>query len=185
MWNPEEPVIVSRDIDVTQVPYGYPMHLTAGTKVRITQALGGWFTVSTEEGELVRVDGKNADAIGRDPGLQVEGPPPTVENKEDVERLVWDQLRTCYDPEIPVNIADLGLIYGVQVEDLPDDERKVDIQMTLTAPGCGMGEILKIEVENKVMKIPTVKDVEVELVLDPPWDMSMMPEAARLQLGLM
>lgn len=184
MWE-NEPVTVSRDCEVTQVPYGYPMQLKAGSQVTITQALGGWFTVSTEEGELVRIAGKDADAIGKDPGLQADRPMPTVENAEDVEKLVWDQLRTCYDPEIPVNIADLGLIYGCQVEPLAEGEHRVDIKMTLTAPACGMGEILKIEVENKVMKIPTVKDVEVELVLDPPWDISMMPEAARLQLGLM
>src|SRR5437667_8575232 len=182
-WN--EKIILSRDITATQVPYGYAVQLTEGTPITITQALGGLFTIVTDEGVMCSVSGKDVDAIGKEVGIQKDEPMPEVNSIEDVEPLVWEQLRTCYDPEIPVNIADLGLIYGVQVEDLPDDERKVDIQMTLTAPGCGMGEILKIEVENKVMKIPTVKDVEVELVLDPPWDMSMMPEAARLQLGLM
>lgn len=183
MWN--ESVTLSRDCEATEVPYGYPVSLKAGTEVTITQALGGWFTVATEDGHLVRIAGEDADAIGKDPGLQADGPPPTVESAEDVEALVWDQLRTCYDPEIPVNIADLGLIYECAVSPLEEGKHRVDIKMTLTAPGCGMGEILKIEVENKVAKISTVEDVDVELVFDPPWDLSMMPEAAKLQLGLL
>lgn len=183
MWN--ETVTLSRDLDVTQVPYGYPLHLTEGSSVTITQALGGSFTVVTEDGQMAQVTSKDADAIGKEAGIQADTPLPDVESAEDVEKLVWDQLRTCYDPEIPVNIADLGLIYGVQVTPTGEKEHKVDIQMTLTAPGCGMGEILKTEVEHKLMKIPTVKDAEVELVFDPPWDMSMLPEAAKLQLGLM
>ena len=183
-WN--EQVILSRDIVATQVPYGYSVSLKEGTLVTITQALGGLFTVVTDEGVMCSVSGKDAEAIGKDPGLQRDEPMPEVTCIADVERLVWDQLRTCYDPEIPVNIADLGLIYGVQVKPREEDEgNKVDVQMTLTAPACGMGEILKIEVEHKIMRIPTVKDVEVELVFDPPWDMSMLPEAAKLQLGMM
>ncbi len=146
--------------------------------------MGGHYTVLTDDGRMVRIGGQDADAIGREAGEPDGEAMPEVNSDEDVEKLVWEQLRTCYDPEIPVNIADLGLIYGVKIT--PDDEgkRSVEIQMTLTAPGCGMGEILKVEVEDKAMRIPTVKDAEVDLVFDPPWDMSMMPDAARLQLGL-
>jgi probable FeS assembly SUF system protein SufT len=182
-WN--ERVILSRDIDATQVPYGYSVPLKEGTPVTITQALGGLFTIVTDEGVMCSVSGKDVDAIGKEVGIQKDEPMPDVDSDEDVDRLVWEQLRTCYDPEIPVNIADLGLIYGVQVKPRDEGGRKVDIQMTLTAPGCGMGEILKIEVEHKIMRIPTVEDVEVELVFEPPWDMSMLPEAAKLQLGIM
>ena len=183
MWN--ESVTLSRDVEATEVPYGYPVLLETGTRVTVTQALGGWFTVVTDDGRAVRIAGNDADAIGNDPGIQLDTAPPVPESAEEVEKLVWDQLRTCFDPEIPVNIADLGLIYGCLVTSLEEDGYRVDIDMTLTAPGCGMGEILKVEVEHKIMKIPTVKDVEVELVFEPPWDMSMMPEAAKLQLGLM
>jgi probable FeS assembly SUF system protein SufT len=183
-WN--ERVTLSRDIEATQVPYGYSVALKEGTPVTITQALGGLFTIVTDEGVMCSISGKDVDAIGKEVGLQKDEPMPEINSIEDVEKVVWDQLRTCYDPEIPVNIADLGLIYGVQVKPREEEDgNKVDIQMTLTAPGCGMGEILKIEVEHKVMKIPTVKDVEVELVFDPPWDMSMLPEAAKLQLGML
>jgi probable FeS assembly SUF system protein SufT len=183
MWN--ETVTLTRDIIASEVPYGYEVPLTEGTAVTITQAMGGSFTVLAPDGRMVRVEGKDADAIGREVGLQGEVSMPDVETDEDVEKLVWEQLRTCYDPEIPVNIADLGLIYGVKVTPDEEGQRRVDIQMTLTAPGCGMGEILKIEVEHKLMKIPTVKDAEVDLVFDPPWDMSMLPEAAKLQLGML
>ena len=180
----DDAIVLSRDIVATEIPYGFEVPLVAGSKVVISQAMGGSFTVVTMNGQMVRIAAEDADAIGREPGLEASGPM-VVESEEDVEKLVWEQLRTCYDPEIPVNIADLGLIYGCSITLDEQGQHRIDIQMTLTAPGCGMGDILKVEVENKLLKIPTVKDVEVELVFDPPWDMSMLPEAAKLQLGLM
>ena len=124
-----------------------------------------------------------ADAIGKEP----EPPPAVPDNAtdEEIEKVIWDQLKTCYDPEIPVNIVDLGLIYRCDVTALPDGERSVDVDMTLTAPGCGMGEILVQDAQEKIAIVPTVKDVKVELVFDPPWNQSMMSEEARLQTGLM
>ncbi|MBI4213051.1 MAG: putative Fe-S cluster assembly protein SufT [Chloroflexi bacterium] len=183
MWN--DSVTISRDIIATEVPFGYEVLLAEGARVTVTQEMGSGFTVFTEFGQMVRIEAKDADAIGREFVPQAELSMGEVRSDDDVERLVWEQLRTCYDPEIPVNIADLGLIYGVQVTPDQEGNRKVDVQMTLTAPGCGMGEILKIEVEDKLTRIPTVVNADVELVFDPPWDMSMLPEAAKLQLGLL
>ena len=179
----DDAILLSRDIVATEIPYGFEVPLEAGSKVVISQAMGGSFTVFTDNGQMVRIAAEDADAIGQD-ALEAAGPM-VVETEEDVEKLVWEQLRTCYDPEIPVNIADLGLIYGCTITPDQEGQHRIDIQMTLTAPGCGMGDILKVEVENKLLKIPTVKDVEVEMVFDPPWDMTMLPEAAKLQLGLM
>jgi probable FeS assembly SUF system protein SufT len=144
--------------------------------------LGGSFTVYVE-GNLFRIAGADADAIGKEP----EPPPAVPDNAtdEEIEKVIWDQLKTCYDPEIPVNIVDLGLIYRCDVTALPDGERSVDVDMTLTAPGCGMGEILVQDAQEKIAIVPTVKDVRVELVFDPPWNQSMMSEEARLQTGLM
>ncbi|MSQ23589.1 MAG: putative Fe-S cluster assembly protein SufT [Chloroflexi bacterium] len=181
----DDAIVLSRDIVATEIPYGFEVPLTAGSKVVISQAMGGSFTVVTQNGQMVRIVSADADAIGQEARAEADASLAIVETDEDVEKLVWEQLRTCYDPEIPVNIADLGLIYGCSITPADDSQRRVDIQMTLTAPGCGMGEILKVEVEEKLSKIPTVKEVEVEIVFEPPWEMSMMPEAAKLQLGLM
>lgn len=179
-----DPIVLSRSIVAAEVPFGYEVPLLEGTEVQITQAMGGRFTVLTPEGQMVLIEANDADALGyvvEEQSASVL----SVDSDEEVERLVWEMLRTCYDPEIPVNIADLGLIYGVGVTPIEDGGRRVDVQMTLTAPGCGMGEILKMEIEDKLMRIPTVTRAEVDVVFDPPWEMSMMPEAAKLQLGLM
>jgi probable FeS assembly SUF system protein SufT len=177
-----EPFSISRDVKATIIPAGEELLLREGTTGYITQALGGSFTVYVE-GNLFRIAGGDADAIGKDPV-----PPPEVpENASDadIEAVIWEQLKTCYDPEIPVNIVDLGLIYRCAVTPLGNSERSVSVDMTLTAPGCGMGEILVQDAQEKIAIIPTVSDVVVELVFDPPWNPGMMSDEARLQTGLM
>ena len=180
-----ETVALTRDTEAIQVPSGFRLTLPAGMNVGITQALGGTYTVLTEEGEMVRIAGKDADALGKEIPPEAITTDYTPRTPEEAEDAVWTQLRTCYDPEIPVNIADLGLVYTCKVTELPEGGYRTDIEMTLTAPGCGMGDVLKAEVESKVAAIPDMKQVEVEMVFDPPWDMSMLPEAARLELGML
>jgi probable FeS assembly SUF system protein SufT len=176
-----EPVVLKRDVQAIVVPAGMQIDLQKGALVYITQAMGGSFTIY-HEGNLFRIAGEDADALGKEPLT----PPVLPENATDEEftKLVWDQMRTIYDPEIPVNIVDLGLIYDCKVERDTNGDRSVTVIMTLTAPGCGMGEILVEDVREKVSIIPTVAKTEVELVFDPPWDRDMMTEAAQLELGL-
>jgi probable FeS assembly SUF system protein SufT len=163
------------------VPAGVPVTLRAEKTGFITQALGGSFTVYVE-GNLFRIAGKDADALGQEPMLTPELPPDATD--DDVRELVWEQMRTCYDPEIPVNIVELGLVYSCEITH-EGDERIAVIKMTLTAPGCGMGETLVQDVKDKVEVIPTIKHADVELVFDPPWNQTMMSDAARLQTGMM
>lgn len=180
--NTNEAVTLERDVTATVIPAGETLTLREGTSGFITQALGGSFTVYIE-GNLFRIAGSDADALGKEPV-----PPPAIpENAsdKDIEEVIWKQLRTCYDPEIPINIVDLGLIYRCDVVALPNGQRSVSVDMTLTAPGCGMGEILVQDAQEKIAVIPTVDDVKVELVFDPPWNQSMMSDEARLQTGLM
>jgi probable FeS assembly SUF system protein SufT len=175
-----EQVNLTRDCEGILVPAGAPITLPAGSPVTITQELGGDFTVITSFGYMVRIAGEDAGALGREaPARTAAG-----EDEEFSDEKVWDVLRTIYDPEIPVNIVDLGLIYGVESYPLPDGDRRVEVRMTLTAPGCGMGEILKQDVERKVGSLPGVGELNVEVVFDPPWGPDMMTEAARLELGL-
>ncbi len=176
-----EPVTLTRDVDAVIVPAGIAVKLRAGQSGFITQALGGSFTVYVE-GNLFRVAGKDADALGKEPAEVPQLPPDAAD--EDVRDLAWSQMKACYDPEIPINIVDLGLVYSCEVRSEPDG-RVVSIEMTLTAPGCGMGEVLVEDVREKVERIPTVKRADVELVFDPPWNQSMMTDAARLQTGMM
>ncbi|MCZ6808851.1 MAG: putative Fe-S cluster assembly protein SufT [Proteobacteria bacterium] len=177
-----EPFSLSRDVRAIVIPAGEELQLRAGTNGFITQALGGSFTVYVE-GNLFRIAGSDADALGKEPV-----PPPAIpENAtdKDIEEVIWQQLKTCFDPEIPINVVDLGLIYRLDVSSSTDGQRSVNIDMTLTAPGCGMGEILVQDAQEKIAVIPTVADVRVELVFDPPWNQSMMSDEARLQTGLM
>jgi probable FeS assembly SUF system protein SufT len=176
-----EPVTLSRDCDAVLIPMGEKVTLPEGTSGFITQALGGSFTLYVE-GNLFRVAGIDADAIGKDPIRPPEVP--ANASDQDVESVVWDQLRTCFDPEIPINVVDLGLIYRCEIVRTEGGGRRVDIAMTLTAPGCGMGPILMEDVREKVEIIPTVEQADVELVFDPPWNQSMMTDEARLQAGL-
>jgi len=176
-----DPFTVSRDVEAVIVPAGVSVKLRAGQAGYVTQALGGSFTVYVE-GNLFRIAGKDADAIGQQVGAAPELPPDASD--EDVRSIAWQQMKSCYDPEIPVNIVDLGLVYECDVT--PGDKgRVVSVKMTLTAPGCGMGEVLVQDVREKVEAIPTVERADVELVFDPPWNQTMMSEAARLQTGMM
>jgi probable FeS assembly SUF system protein SufT len=156
--------------------------LRQGQQGFITQALGGSFTVYVE-GNLFRISGQDADALGKE-ATDVPQLPPNASD-EDVRDIAWRQMRTCYDPEIPINIVDLGLVYSCDVHTDDNGDRVVDVKMTLTAPGCGMGDVLVQDVREKVEVIPTVKRADVELVFDPPWNQSMMSEAALLQTGMM
>jgi probable FeS assembly SUF system protein SufT len=176
-----EPVTLARDVDAVIVPAGINVRLRTGQSGFITQSLGGSFTVYVE-GNLFRIAGRDADALGKEP-VRIPQLSPDA-GDEDVRELVWAQMKTCYDPEIPINIVDLGLVYSCEVRSEPDG-RVVAIEMTLTAPGCGMGEVLVQDVREKVEIIPTVKRADVELVFDPPWNQSMMTDAARLQTGMM
>jgi len=177
-----EPFSLERDVSAVIIPAGEPLTLRAGTSGFITQALGGSFTVYVE-GNLFHIAGADADALGKEP---VPAPAiPENATDEDIEAVIWTQLRTCYDPEIPINIVDLGLIYRCDISSLADGQRSVSVDMTLTAPGCGMGPILLQDAQEKIAVIPTIADVKVELVFDPPWNQSMMSDEARLQTGMM
>ncbi len=173
-----ENVIVSRDLLGMQIPSGIPHPIAAGTSVRLAQALGGSYTVMTDQGYLLRIDAKDADAIGITPEEVAASEP-----QEFDEKLVWNQLRTIYDPEIPVNVVDLGLIYGCDIQPVPEGH-KIDIKMTMTAPGCGMADVLKADVQRRLSTLPTVSAVNVDVVFEPQWHPGRMSESARLQLGL-
>ncbi|MBI5258175.1 MAG: putative Fe-S cluster assembly protein SufT [Burkholderiales bacterium] len=181
MKRPATPVTLSRAVQVERIPAGTRHWLPAGTEARITQALGGSFTLWVE-GQLVRLAGEEADAIGQPRPLAPavpEGATPA-----EVEALVWQTLHSCYDPEIPVDIVELGLVYGCALTPMAGGQLRVTIQMTLTAPGCGMGESIANEVCDKLLALPPVGEATVSLVFDPPWDRSRMSEAAQLSLGL-
>ena len=176
-----EPFVLQRDVKAVMVPAGLEIELKSGQSGFITQALGGSFTLYME-GNLFRLAGSEADAIGKEVVKAPELPPNATE--DDVLALAWEQLRTCYDPEIPINIVDLGLIYECTVSAVGDGQRQLSVRLTLTAPGCGMGDVLVQDIKQKLEIIPTVAGANVELVFDPPWNQSMMSEAARLQTGM-
>lgn len=163
------------------IPAGDHVTIPAGTVGYITQALGGSFTVFVD-GNLFRIAGVDADAIGKQPVMPPSLPEDATE--DDIEALLWDQMKTVYDPEIPVNIVDLGLIYRCDMRRDEHGDRVVDVDMTLTAPGCGMGDILVDDVRSKLELVPTVAEVNVQLVFDPPWNHTMMSEVARLETGM-
>ena len=178
-----EYVTLQRDVEATQIPMGTEVTLRKGERGQITQALGGSYTLLLH-GNLFRIDGTDADAIGKTVEDETVAAQNT-DNGEVNEDAVWDAMKTCYDPEIPINIVELGLIYSCEFSKPEKGGTKVDVKMTLTAPGCGMGQIIADEVHQKIMGIAGVTDVHVELVWDPPWDQGMMSEAARLHLGLL
>jgi probable FeS assembly SUF system protein SufT len=181
--NSNEPVTLTRDVEASIVPAGTKVTLLKGEQAHVTQSLGGSYTVIVN-GNMFRIGGPDADALGYEVTAQSSVPTGPL-SQEDVEKQIWDQLKTCYDPEIPVNIVDLGLIYDCHIDSIGNNEYKVAVKMTLTAPGCGMGPVLQQDVQNKLLCIDPVQDVQVELVWDPPWNQGMLTEAARLQLGLM
>ena len=176
---PTESVRLLRDVDAYMVPSGDEVKLLAGNLVKITQALGGNYTVIMN-GNMVQIREENADALG----MEIAIPKATSSFNGDITQQVWDQLKTCYDPEIPVNIVELGLIYDLNVLG-PEEDKKVEIQMTLTAPGCGMGPVIAEEVDRKINGINGVSNVKVDLVWEPMWNRDMMSEEAKLELGML
>jgi probable FeS assembly SUF system protein SufT len=180
-----EPKILTRDVEAAVVPVGTKVTLQKGEQAHITQSLGGSYTVIVN-GNMFRIADKDADALG----LEVQAQPAAVPaggpvTQEQLEKQVWEALKTCYDPEIPVNIVDLGLIYDCHLTPAGENNFKADVKMTLTAPGCGMGPTLAQDVQNKLLNLEPIDEANVELVWDPPWNQGMMTEAAKLQLGLM
>jgi probable FeS assembly SUF system protein SufT len=174
-----ELIELKRACDAIEIPSGLHRVLPQLSRVRVSQFLGTGYTVVSDMGCMFRIDAKDADALGLTP-------PAAEEKKESAafsEQMVWDQLKTVYDPEIPVNIVDLGLIYSCEITPHEQGGKKIDVKMSMTAPGCGMGNVLKAEVENKLSGLPEVKAVDVQVVLDPPWNPGLMSEAAKLQLG--
>ena len=181
-----EPKILTRDVEASVVPIGTKVTLQKGETAHITQSLGGTYTVVVN-GNMFRIESKDADALGLEVPIAsaptaAPGGPMTLEQ---LEKKVWESLKTCYDPEIPVNIVDLGLIYDCHLTPIGAENYKADVKMTLTAPGCGMGPVLAQDVQNKLVSIEPIDEANVELVWDPPWNQGMMTEAAKLQLGLL
>jgi len=174
---------LSRDLVATQIPSGDKQLLSAGTRVFIHQTLGGSFTVQTDFG-LFRIDGKDGDAIGEEVNSGLAGDHATLADGSPDPEAIWAQLRQVFDPEIPVNIVDLGLIYSMDVEQLPEGGYKVSVAMTLTAPGCGMGPAIAEDAKSKILLVPGVSDAEVRVTWDPPWNQSMISEEGKMKLGL-
>ena len=175
---PKESIRLLRDVDAYMVPSGDEVKLLAGNLVKITQALGGNYTVIMN-GNMVQITSENADALGIELNQEKQ-----TQLKGDLEQQIWDQLKTCYDPEIPVNIVELGLIYDLKINDVPAG-KEVLIKMTLTAPGCGMGPVIADEVDRKINGLKDVESVSVDLVWEPMWNRDMMSEEAQLELGMM
>jgi probable FeS assembly SUF system protein SufT len=174
-------VELTRDCEAVQIPHGAPVTLPKGTPVDITQTLGGTFTVHAHGG-LYRIAGKDAEAIGMEPPVEEKK---AVTGPVDInEKEVWEILRTCYDPEIPVNIVDLGLVYDLAIDKVPSGNSRVNVKMTLTAPGCGMGGVIAGDAQQKILALDGVEEANVEVVWDPPWHQSMISEQGRRVLGL-
>jgi probable FeS assembly SUF system protein SufT len=181
---PYEEVEFSRDCEVIQIPYGTVTVVPAGTPAVITQSLGDSYTVQVPTiGGLYRVEGKDADAIGK-PVTRAAHAAEEHTGPVD-EELIWDQLRMVYDPEIPVNIVELGLVYDMKTTPLEGGGSRVEVKMTLTAPGCGMGDIIAQDARHRIESLPGVAEAIVEVVFDPPWNQQMMSDAAKLELGMM
>lgn len=178
--NPQGEIILTRDCDAIQIPSGHPLQLPAGMAVVVTQSLGGTFTVATPGG-LARIELKDADALGLDPNAE----PEKVKIEGSAEMAVWDQLKTVFDPEIPVNVVDLGLIYDCALSKKEDGKTSVLVKMTLTAPGCGMGPTIAADARSKILTLEGIDDAEVELVWDPPWNQAMISEAGKMKLGIL
>ncbi len=177
-----ESIVLRRDVNAVQIPDGTPISLAKGEIVVLYQSLGGNFTVVTESGSMARIDAADADALGKEPA-SLSGVIMSAD-AEAVEKNVWEVMKTIYDPEIPVNIVDLGLVYDLRVIPVAEGQNDVEIAMTLTAPGCGMGPVLQNDMEVTIKRLPGVRRVAIELVFDPPWSREMMSEAAKLQLNM-
>jgi probable FeS assembly SUF system protein SufT len=175
-----EIISLKRECEAIGIPSGVREILPQGAKVRIMQFLGSGYTIVDDRGYMLRIDARDSDAMGL--AGEAVAASATVEGSF-TEEMVWEQLKTVYDPEIPVNIVDLGLIYACTIAKLETGGKTIDIKMSMTAPGCGMGNVLKADVESKLARLPEVKEVRVEVVFDPPWNPSRMSEAAKLKLG--
>ena len=176
-----EPITLSRVCEVIEIPSGIRATLHAGAVVRIMQSLGSGYTVASDRGYMYRVDAQDMDALGFSAAAASQAP--AVQEGNFSEQMVRDQLKTVYDPEIPVNIIDLGLVYSCVIAPLEQGGNRVHIKMSMTAPGCGMGNVLKTDVESRLLRLPGVQEVHVEVVFDPPWHPGLMSDAAKLQLG--
>lgn len=183
--NMREEVTFSRNAEGIMIPSGERVLIPNGARATITQSLGGAYTLITERGLMVRVAGREVEAIGKTAENVPDVKQAEEVSQEKLEQMVWDQLKTCYDPEIPVNIVDLGLVYLNDVQPADEGGYNVKIKMTLTAPGCGMGPVLAHDVKQKIESLPGVKSSDIEVVFDPVWDRTMMSDAAKLQLGMM
>jgi probable FeS assembly SUF system protein SufT len=177
----QKQTVLTRDVEAAEIPSGMPVFLKKGDAVAITQSLGGSYTVLTGTGYMARVDGKDADALGEEVVVR----DPAADAGKTTGELAWDQLRTCFDPEIPVNIVDLGLVYKCEVTPMPEGGEKAEVRFTLTAPGCGMGDVLREDVRQKLLAVPGIKEADVQVIFDPPWSMAMMSDAAKLHLGIL
>ncbi|HME60427.1 MAG TPA: putative Fe-S cluster assembly protein SufT [Candidatus Binatia bacterium] len=181
----KNPIALKRDCAAIMIPSGEKLTLAAGTNVWLTQALGSSFTVMTDHGHMVRIDGADAEVLGLSMAADLASiPGGAAPSGDSVEERVWNQLRSCFDPEIPVNIVDLGLIYDCRAEALESGGHKATVRFTLTAQGCGMGEFLKEDIRKKLLAVPGVREADVDLVWDPPWNQSMISAEAKLQLGI-
>jgi probable FeS assembly SUF system protein SufT len=177
-----EETVLQRECELIQIPDGHPITVAAGTPAVITQSLGDTYTLQLPTlGGLYRLQAKDADAIGK-PVVTADAATSTDGGPLD-EKLVWDSLRNVYDPEIPVNIVELGLVYDLKVVPLDEGGNRVDVKMTLTAPGCGMGPVIASDAKARIEAVPGVTTAEVEVVFEPPWSPAMMTEAAKLELG--
>ena len=182
--NSNEPITLTRDVEGTVIPAGTKVTLQKGEQAFITQSLGGTYTVIVN-GNMFRLEAKDADALGLEVAAKAvsTGTPST---SEEIDKEAWNQMRTCYDPEIPVNIVDLGLVYDCHFEPLGAPDRyKAEVKITLTAPGCGMGGVLSQDVQNKLLTIDGIDEANVAVIFEPQWNQGMMSDAAKLQLGLM
>jgi probable FeS assembly SUF system protein SufT len=182
MASPNRERILSREITVTQIPSGEKQVLPSGTAIQVHQTLGGSYTVQTDFG-LFRIDGKDGDALG-ETAVDHSVAAATLEDGAPNPDALWEQLRKVYDPEIPVNIVDLGLVYSMEGEKKEDKAFKVNVAMTLTAPGCGMGPAIAEDAKGKILLVPGVADADVRITWDPPWNQSMISEEGKMKLGL-
>ena len=181
----KERVSLSKKTPAVLVPDGTTIALEEGTEVTIVHELGGDFTVRGVDGRMYRIDGDHGEALGKSAREQIAQEQLDALDGALTEEIVWEQLKTCFDPEIPVNIVELGLIYKMAIVPLTDNDNRIEIEMTLTAPGCGMGQVIADDVKRKVEKLSAVSETTVELVFDPPWNPGLMSEAARLMTGMM
>ena len=177
-----EPVTLARDVEAAIIPIGERVTLQKGAQAYITQTLGGSYTVIVN-GNMFRIEGKDADALGFEVAAKPAGTGGPV-SQELLEKEIWSQLRSCYDPEIPVNIVDLGLVYDCRLSKKEDGGTRVEVKMTLTAPGCGMGPAIAHDAQSKILSIDGIDEADVQLVWDPPWNQNMISEAGRMKLGM-